>query len=209
MERKLKPGGQEYRMVHFAGRFLAPRAGLALLIGLTLSSSAHAQTVSVSSNQSQVGFIGGGSIDPEQVFAGVYWQSPALGGRFHVRPGIEGGFGSDLRLATFNIDFVVRFPFGTSGWNLIQGGGPVIVLIKVDGFEGTRDQRGRQLHFRVRARCRVLRRVPHWRWISAEFEDGGWLGDQVLGAWVLRCWGRECGSQLRPARARLRRDGWL
>ena len=129
-------------MVHFAGRFLAPRAGLALLIVMTLSSSAHAQTVTVSSNQSQVGFIGGGSIDPEQVFAGVFWQSPPLGGRFHVRPGIEGGFGSDLRLATFNIDFVVRFPFGTSGWNLIQGGGPVIVLIKVDGFEGTETNAG-------------------------------------------------------------------
>jgi hypothetical protein len=93
--------------------------------------------VSVSSNQSQVGFIGGASIDPEQVFAGVFWQSPALGGRFHARPGLEGGFGDHLRLAAFNIDFIFRFPLGGSGWTLVQGGGPVILVSKVDGFEGT------------------------------------------------------------------------
>ena len=124
-------------MVHFAGRFMAVRTLIALVVSMVLSSAVHAQTVSVSSNQSQVGFIGGASIDPEQVFAGVFWQSPPLGSRFHVRPGIEGGFGNHLRLATFNIDFVARFPLGASGWNLVQGGGPVIVLTKIDGFEGT------------------------------------------------------------------------
>jgi hypothetical protein len=129
-------------MVHFAGRLLAVRAGVAVITAMTLSSAVHAQTVSVSSNQSQVGFIGGGSIDPEQVFAGVFWQSPPLGGRFHVRPGIDGGFGNHLRLATINIDFIVRFPIGTSGWSLIQGGGPVIVLTKIDGFEGTETNAG-------------------------------------------------------------------
>jgi len=138
----LKPGGEEIRMVHFAGRFYAVRTLMALAALMLLSSAAFAQTVSVSSNQSQVGFQGGVSIDPEQVFAGVFWQSPPIGGRFHLRPGIDGGFGNDLRLATFNIDFVARFPLGTSGWTLIQGGGPVIVLIKFDGFEGTETNAG-------------------------------------------------------------------
>jgi hypothetical protein len=101
----------------------------------TLSSAAHAQIVK--SPQSQVGFLGGASIDPEQLFVGVFWQTPPLGNRFHIRPGIDGGFGSDVRLATINIDFIARFPIGASGWHFIQGGGPVIVLTKFDDFEGT------------------------------------------------------------------------
>jgi hypothetical protein len=78
-----------------------------------------------------VGFQGGASIDPEQAFAGVFWESPPLGGRFSIRPGIDGGFGNDLRIATINIDFIARFPIGTSGWNFVQGGGPTIVITKV------------------------------------------------------------------------------
>ena len=48
------------------------------------------------SAQSSINFTGGGSIDPEQVYAGVSWSSPDLGGRFQVRPGIDGGFGDGL-----------------------------------------------------------------------------------------------------------------
>ena len=124
-------------MVHFAGRFRATPLVLAALSSWVLSSAAHAQTVSIQSTQSQVGFQGGASIDPEQFFVGVFWQSPPLGGRFHVRPGVDGGFGNDLRIATINIDFIARFPLGGSGWSLIQGGGPAIVLTKFEGFEGT------------------------------------------------------------------------
>jgi hypothetical protein len=50
--------------------------------------------------QSSIGFIGGASIDPEQAFAGVYWESPNIGGSFRLRPGIDGGFGDNLRLGT-------------------------------------------------------------------------------------------------------------
>ncbi|HYU78991.1 MAG TPA: hypothetical protein VEK56_08390 [Vicinamibacterales bacterium] len=107
--------------------------------GVLLSSSAQAQPAPGvrQSAQSAVGFQGGASIDPEQVFAGVFWQSPTLGGRFHIRPGIDGGFGNDLRLATINIDFLARFPIGSSGWSFVQGGGPVIVITKIRGFDGS------------------------------------------------------------------------
>jgi hypothetical protein len=115
-------------MVRFSGHFLA--AVLVLLAAL--SSTAHAQTITVSSPASQVGFTGGWSIDPEQGFVGVFWRSPEIGGRFHLRPGIEGGFGNDLRLATINVDFIARFPLGATGWDFIQGGGPTIVLAKFD-----------------------------------------------------------------------------
>jgi hypothetical protein len=122
-------------MVHFTGRFVVRAMVIALGALCMLSSDAHAQIVK--SPQSQVGFLGGASIDPEQVFVGVFWQTPPLGNRFHIRPGIDGGFGNDVRLATINIDFIARFPIGASGWHFIQGGGPVIVLTTFDDFEGT------------------------------------------------------------------------
>lgn len=99
------------------------------------SSEAAAQPPTLQTSQSVVGFQGGASIDPEQAFVGVFWQSPAIGNRFHIRPGIDGGFGNDIRLATINIDFVARFPLGGSRWTLIQGGGPVIVLTRIPGSD--------------------------------------------------------------------------
>jgi hypothetical protein len=102
--------------------------------GLAVSSVAHAQPAQ-SSPQSSVGFLGGVSIDPEQVFAGVFWQSPPIANRFYIRPGIDGGFGEDMRVATLNIDFVARFPLGSSSWQLVQGGGPVIVITKIPDLD--------------------------------------------------------------------------
>src|SRR5262245_42358631 len=83
-----------------------------------------------SPSRASINFTGGGSIDPEQIYAGVSWSSPDLGGRFQVRPGIDGGFGDGLRLANINIDLIVKFPLGQSGWSLIQGGGPTISIAK-------------------------------------------------------------------------------
>lgn len=85
--------------------------------------------------QSSIAFSGGASIDPKQVYAGVAWESPDIGGRFRFRPGLDGGFGDGLKLGTFNIDFVVGFPLGSSGWTLIQGGGPVISISKLTDFD--------------------------------------------------------------------------
>jgi hypothetical protein len=109
---------------------------LALAILAGSSSAAGGQTLQVSTSQSVIGFTGGVSVDPEQGFVGVFWRSPEIGQRFHVRPGIEGGFGSGLRLATINIDFLARFPIGASGWDFIQGGGPAIVIATFDAFDG-------------------------------------------------------------------------
>jgi hypothetical protein len=98
----------------------------AALLGLSASRAAA---------QSSISFSGGASIDPEQVYAGVAWESPNLGGRFRIRPGLDGGFGDGLRLGTFNLDLMVKFPLGTSGWSLIQGGGPVITVSRFTGEE--------------------------------------------------------------------------
>jgi hypothetical protein len=111
-----------------------------LLLGLCLVLSspaeADAQMTSSRRNGSQIGFTAGVSIDPEQAVGGVFWRTPEIGGRFHLRPGIEGGFGSDLRLATVNIDFIARFPLGASGWDFVQGGGPAIVITTFDSAAG-------------------------------------------------------------------------
>jgi hypothetical protein len=124
-------------MVHSRGRFVFFAVAFGMLAGLLLSSPAGAQTGPTISQggQSAVGFQGGASIDPEQGFVGVFWESPRIAGFLSLRPGVDGGFGSDLRIATFNIDFMARFPFGGSGWSLVQGGGPVIVITKAPDLD--------------------------------------------------------------------------
>lgn len=122
-------------MVTSTGRWAAVWLLALAAAGVGMSSPVHAQTPSVqASNGSIVGFIGGLTIDPEQGFVGVFWQSPEIGNRFHLRPGIDGGFGGDIRMATINIDFLARFPLGASGWSLVQGGGPAVVITRFSGF---------------------------------------------------------------------------
>ena len=116
---------------HCRGLSLALAAVLTVLVSLPAAA------------QSSIRFIGGGSIDPEQIFGGVAWQSPDIGGRFRIQPGIDGGWGDGLRLATVNIDLVVKFPLGSSGWSLLQGGGPVITITK---FTGEFEDVPRELH---------------------------------------------------------------
>ena len=97
----------------------------------------------VAQAQSSIGFSGGASIDPKQVYAGVAWESPDIGGRFRLRPGIDGGFGDGLRLGTINLDLIVKFPLGQTGWSLIQGGGPTITISK---FTGEFEAASREIH---------------------------------------------------------------
>lgn len=116
--------------------------------------------------QSSIGFSGGASIDPTQVYAGVFWRSPNIGGRFHLRPGIDGGFGDDLRLGTVNIDLITAFPLGQSGWSLIQGGGPTISIVKYTGiYEGA----PREVH----AGGSYLFGFQHGNGFFTEFRVGG------------------------------------
>ena len=118
------------------------------------------------SAQSSINFTGGGSIDPEQVYAGVSWSSPDLGGRFQIRPGIDGGFGDGLRLGNINIDLIVKFPLGTSGWTLLQGGGPVITIAK---FTGEFEDEPSELH----AGGSYLFGFQHDNGFFADFRVGG------------------------------------
>ncbi len=122
-------------MVSFSGHRLAICAVFSFLLLTVSATSADAQ--------SSIRFTGGGSIDPEQVYAGVAWESPDIGGRFRLSPGIDGGFGDGLKLGVINIDLIVKFPLGTTGWSLIQGGGPTIVISR---FTGEFDDSEAELH---------------------------------------------------------------
>lgn len=120
-------------MVRISGQSIAA----ALFVVSLWSPAAAAQTVQVSSSASLIGFIGGVSVDPEQRVVGVFWQTPEIGGRFHLRTGLDGGFGDGVKVATVNVDFIARFPLGASGWDFIQGGGPAIVVTRFDVFGAT------------------------------------------------------------------------
>ena len=119
-----------------------------------------------SAAQSSISFTGGFSIDPEQVYAGVAWESPNIGGRFRLRPGIDGGFGDGLRLANINIDLIVKFPLGTTAWSLIQGGGPTI---SISQFTGDFEDAPRELH----AGGSYLFGFQHTNGFFADFRVGG------------------------------------
>jgi len=142
------------------------RAGLAVLFCMCFLGFAASPALAQSSSHPAINFTGGGSIDPEQVYAGVSWESPDIGGRFRIRPGIDGGFGDGLRLGNINIDLIAKFQLGTSGWSLIQGGGPTIVIVKYTGqFEDT----PQELH----AGGSYLFGFQHDKGFFAEFRVGG------------------------------------
>jgi hypothetical protein len=123
-------------------------------------------SATTASAQSSINFSGGASIDPTQVYAGVSWESPDIGGRFRIRPGIDGGFGDGIRLGTINLDLIAKFPLGGSGWTLIQGGGPTITVSK---FTGAFEDAPRELH----AGGSYLFGFQHDNGFFTEFRVGG------------------------------------
>ena len=125
-----------------------------------------ALTATSAAAQSSINFNGGASIDPTQAYVGVSWESPDIGGRFRIRPGIDGGFGDGIRLGTINLDLIVKFPLGRSAWTLIQGGGPVISISK---YTGEFEDLPRELH----AGGSYLFGFQHDNGFFTEFRVGG------------------------------------
>jgi hypothetical protein len=77
-----------------------------------------------------VGFTGGVGLDPSQVYAGTFVESPPLGGgRIHFRPGIDGASGSGVSDAIIDVFFIYKIPAGAlSRWTLYQGTGAVVAI---------------------------------------------------------------------------------
>lgn len=83
-----------------------------------------------------VGFIAGGTVDPEQVYAGAFFESPLLAQRVRLRPGVDASRGGGLKVAAINLDFIFRGETPT-GWQFYTGGGPLILFNRID--EGADD----------------------------------------------------------------------
>jgi hypothetical protein len=81
--------------------------------------------------QEGFGFRGGVTIDPEQGFAGMHYLA-AVADRLRLQPAAEVGFGSDLTLVTFRVDFTQWFELGASQWSLYVGGGPAVNILRYD-----------------------------------------------------------------------------
>jgi hypothetical protein len=83
-----------------------------------------------------IGFQGGVTVDPEQVFVGTHFETGELFQGLRFRPGIDGGFGGDYSTATINIEFLYHIQVGRS-WSLYQGGGPAVVFVRQDDNRST------------------------------------------------------------------------
>ena len=79
-----------------------------------------------------IGFQGGVTVDPEQVFVGTHFETGEIVRNVRFRPGIDGGFGGDFSLATINVELLYHVAFGRSGWSMYQGGGPAVVWLRMN-----------------------------------------------------------------------------
>ncbi len=127
-------------MVHFGGQrqglgtggWGLARACVPLIAALTLL---FMTMTTAASAQAAIGFHGGVAVDPEQVFGGVFFQTGDIGRGIRLRPGIDGGAGDGLRVATIGVDLVYGYPLGANGWTLLAGGGPAVVITRIPDFD--------------------------------------------------------------------------
>ena len=81
------------------------------------------------------GVRGGISVDPDQGYIGVHYETGALVDRLHFKPNAEIGFGDDLVFTAINMEFVYKFPT-RSRWGIYAGGGPAINIVNFDDDVG-------------------------------------------------------------------------
>jgi hypothetical protein len=111
-------------MCHFI-LFCRRSMPVCLMLALLLSATDQAEAQGI-------GFQGGATVDPEQVFVGTHFETREIFQGLRFRPGIDGGFGGDYSLASINIEFVYHTSLGRSGWSLYQGGGPAVILTRLN-----------------------------------------------------------------------------
>ncbi len=80
-----------------------------------------------------IGFQGGVTVNPEQVYVGTHMELPLGSDQLVLRPAIDGGFGSNLRVAAIGAELQYRIELGNSGWRLSQGFGPSVYIARIGG----------------------------------------------------------------------------
>jgi hypothetical protein len=91
----------------------------------------------VGTASAQVGIRGGISIDPDQGYFGVHYETPPLIDRLYFRPNLEVGLGDDLTHVGINMEFIYKFPKRRQNWNLYAGGGPAVNFYSFDNDTNT------------------------------------------------------------------------
>lgn len=82
--------------------------------------------------QSRVGLRGGVSVDPDQAFFGVHFETRPLIENLTFRPNVELGIGDDLTLVALNFEFAYWIPLERTAWRLYLGGGPAVNIYSFD-----------------------------------------------------------------------------
>ena len=79
----------------------------------------------------------GASVDPDQFYAGVHYETTELAERLRFRPNVEVGVGDELTLVALNFEFIYRLPpdaprlpGSLSMWHLYVGGGPALNIFR-------------------------------------------------------------------------------
>ena len=92
-----------------------------------------------------IGFQGGLTVNPEQVYVGTHIELPLGSDQLVLRPAVDGGFGSGLRVAAIGAELQYRIDLGNTGWRLSQGFGPSVYIARFDSAfrdEDVRDVSG-------------------------------------------------------------------
>ena len=103
----------------------------------TLVGAVSLTLVAASARAQGLGGRVGASVDPDQFYAGVHYETIELAERLRFRPNIEVGVGDNLTLVALNFEFIYRLPpdaprlpRSLSMWHLYVGGGPALNIFR-------------------------------------------------------------------------------
>ena len=105
------------------------RAAIALLAAAWMVS---AGSVIPATAQDGPGLRAGLSADPDQFFFGGHYVTKPIWDQMRFQPNVEAGFGDDLTVVAFNVEFAYWMPIGAD-WHAYVGGGPAMNLFSGNG----------------------------------------------------------------------------
>ena len=111
------------------------RAAVALLAAAWMVS---AGAVTSTSAQDGPGLRAGLSADPDQFFFGGHYVTRPIWDQMRFQPNVEAGFGDDLTVVAFNVEFAYWMPIGAD-WHAYVGGGPAMNLFSGNGKDHDED----------------------------------------------------------------------
>lgn len=108
------------------------RSVRSVISALSVASVLSVFSVDPAAAQSRVGLRGGVSVDPDQAFFGVHFETRPLIDNLTFRPNVELGIGDDVTLVALNFEFAYWIPLERTAWRLYIGGGPAVNIYSID-----------------------------------------------------------------------------